>query len=141
VRTARAIDPTSRTLLVEVDVPNPNGQLVPGAYTQVHFQVKVVRRTLILPVSTLLFRQEGLRVVIVVNGNKAKLVPITIGQNDGRVVQVTEGLQPDDLVVESPPDSIVDGETVRVVQPNRDGGIPGAPQEGEGGRGPEGGGA
>jgi hypothetical protein len=99
----------------------------------------VVKQTLILPVSTLLFRQEGLRVVTVVNGNKAKLVPITIGQNDGKVVQVTEGLQPDDLVVQSPPDSIVDGETVRVVQPNRGGGIPGAPEE-EGGHGPEGGG-
>ncbi len=106
--------------------PIRKGQLVPGAYTEVHFRVKVVKQTLILPVSTLLFRQEGLRVVTVVNGNKAKLVPITIGQNDGKVVQVTEGLQPDDLVMQNPPDSIVDGETVRVVQPNRDGGIPGA---------------
>jgi RND family efflux transporter MFP subunit len=140
VRTARAIDPTSRTLLVEVDVPNPNGLLVPGAYTEVHFRVKVVKQTLVLPVSTLLFRQEGLRVVTVVNGNKAKLVPIAIGQNDGKVVQVIEGLQPDDLVVQSPPDSIVDGETVRVVQPNREGGIPGAPQEEEGGHASEGGG-
>ncbi|MGA8530024.1 MAG: efflux RND transporter periplasmic adaptor subunit [Acidobacteriaceae bacterium] len=141
VRTARAIDPTSRTLLVEVDVPNPGGSLVPGAYTEVHFRVKVVKQTLILPVSTLLFRQEGLRVVTVVNGNKAKLVPVTIGQNDGKVVQVTEGLQPDDLVVQNPPDSIVDGETVRVVQPNNEGGIPGAPQQTEGSHGPEGGGA
>jgi RND family efflux transporter MFP subunit len=141
VRTARAIDPTSRTLLVEVDVPNPDGALVPGAYTQVHFRVKVVKQTLILPVSSLLFRQEGLRVVTVVNGNKARLVPITIGQNDGRVVQVIEGLQPDDLVVQNPPDSIMDGETVRVVQPNREGGIPGAPEEGEGAQAPEGGGS
>ncbi|HEX4036873.1 MAG TPA: efflux RND transporter periplasmic adaptor subunit [Acidobacteriaceae bacterium] len=141
VRTAGAIDPTSRTLLVEVDVPNPRGTLVPGAYTEVHFEVKVAKRTLILPVSTLLFREEGLRVATVVNGDKAKLVPIVIGQNDGRVVQVIEGLGPDDLVMENPPDSIMDGETVRVVQPNRQGGIPGAPQEGEGGQGPEGGGA
>lgn len=140
VRTSQAIDPTSRTLLVEVDVPNANGQLVPGAYTEVHFRMKVVKQTLILPVSTLLFRQEGLRVAIVVNGDKAKLVPITIGQNDGKVVQVTQGLQPDDLVVQSPPDSIMDGETVRVVQPNRNGGIPGAPEE-EGSHAPEGGGA
>jgi RND family efflux transporter MFP subunit len=140
VRTAMAIDPTSRTLLVEADVPNPDGALVPGAYTQVHFRVKVAKQTLILPVSTLLFRQEGLRVVTVVNGNKAKLVPITIGQDDGRVVQVIEGLQPDDLVMQNPPDSIVNGETVRVVKPNQ-GGVPGAPPEGEDGQGPEGGGA
>src|SRR5579862_5384595 len=114
-RTSHAIDPTSRTLLVEVDVPNPHGLLVPGAFTQVHFRVNVPKQTLVIPVSTLMFRQEGLRVATVVDGNKAKLVPITIGQDDGRVVQVIEGLQPNDLVVQSPPDSLVDGETVRVV--------------------------
>jgi RND family efflux transporter MFP subunit len=128
VRTSRAIDPTSRTLLVEVDVPNRDGALVPGAYTEVHFKVKVERQTLIVPVSTLMFRQEGLRVVTVVNGDTARLVPITIGQDDGRVVQVIEGLQPNDEVVQSPPDSIVDGERVRVVQPNG-GGVPGAPPQ------------
>lgn len=127
VRTSHAIDPASRTLLVEVDVPNPQGLLVPGAYTQVHFRVNVPQQTMIIPVSTLMFRQEGLRVATVVDGNKAKLVPITIGQDDGRVVQVLEGLGPNDLVVQNPPDSLVDGETVRVVQPNQ-GGVPGAPQ-------------
>ncbi|HKR27706.1 MAG TPA: efflux RND transporter periplasmic adaptor subunit [Acidobacteriaceae bacterium] len=121
VRTSHAIDPSSRTLLVEVDVPNSQGLLVPGAYTQVHFRVNVPKQTLVIPVSTLMFRQEGLRVATVVDGNKAKLVPITIGQDDGRVVQVIEGLQPGDLVVQNPPDSLVDGETVRVVQPNQTG--------------------
>ncbi|HET7346980.1 MAG TPA: efflux RND transporter periplasmic adaptor subunit, partial [Acidobacteriaceae bacterium] len=114
VRTSNAIDPSSRTLLVEVDVPNPHGLLVPGAFTQVHFRVNVPQRTLVIPVSALMFRQEGLRVATVVNGNKAKLIPITIGQDDGRVVQVTQGLEPNDLVVQNPPDSLVDGETVRV---------------------------
>jgi RND family efflux transporter MFP subunit len=139
VRTSHAIDPTSRTLLVEVDVPNGDGALVPGAYTEVHFKVKVAHQTLVVPVSTLMFRQEGLRVVTVV-GDQAKLVPITIGQDDGRAVQVIEGLQPDDEVVQNPPDSIVEGEKVRVVQPNTSG-VPGAPheqtrgaQEPEGGR-------
>ena len=141
VRTARAIDPASRTLLVEVDVPNGDGSLVPGAYTEVHFQLKVVKQTLILPVSTLLFRQEGLRVVTVdhgSDGDTAKLVPIVIGQDDGRFVQVIQGLQPDDQVVQNPPDSIVEGEKVRVVTPNN-GGVPGAPEENQGGQGPEGG--
>ena len=119
VRTSNAIDPSSRTLLVEVDVPNPQGLLVPGAFTQVHFRVKVPQRTLVIPVSALMFRQEGLRVATVVNGNKAKLVPITIGQDDGRVVQVTQGLDPSDLVVQNPPDALVDGEAVRVVQPGQ----------------------
>lgn len=121
VRTSNAIDPSSRTLLVEVDVPNPHGLLVPGAFTQVHFRVNVPQRTLVIPVSALMFRQEGLRVATVVNGNKAKLVPITIGQDDGRVVQVTQGLESNDLVVQNPPDSLVDGETVRVVQPGQNG--------------------
>jgi RND family efflux transporter MFP subunit len=139
VRTSSAIDPASRTLLVEVDVPNRDGALVPGAYTEVHFKVKVARETLIVPVSTLMFRQEGLRVVTVVDGNKAKLVPITIGQDDGRVVQVIDGLKADDLVVQNPPDSVVDGETVRVVTPNGNG-VPGTPPaENENPQGPAGG--
>ncbi|MGC2640022.1 MAG: efflux RND transporter periplasmic adaptor subunit [Acidobacteriaceae bacterium] len=145
VRTSRAIDPSSRTLLVEVDVPNRGGVLVPGAYTEVHFKVAVRKQTLIIPVSTLMFRQEGLRVVTVVKNKGqdiARLVPITIGQDDGRVVQVIEGLAPDDEVVQNPPDSIVDGEQVRVV-PVSGGGNPGAPQEEtqptQGSHGPEGG--
>jgi RND family efflux transporter MFP subunit len=139
VRTSRAIDPTSRTLLVEVDVPNPTGHLVPGAYTEVHFQLKVVKQTMILPVSVMLFRQEGLRVATVVHsdqGDVAKLVPITIGQDDGRVVQVIEGIGPNDEVVQNPPDSIVDGEKVRVVKPSN-GGVPGVGQPAN--QGPEGG--
>ncbi|HTV83252.1 MAG TPA: efflux RND transporter periplasmic adaptor subunit [Acidobacteriaceae bacterium] len=141
VRTARAIDPASRTLLVEVDVPNPDGLLVPGDYTQVHFQLHVAHPTLVIPAAALLFRQQGLQVATVVNGDTVKLVPITIGQDDGRVVQVTQGLTPDDEVVQSPPDSILNGEKVRVVAPNPEGGIPGAPPEpGAGHAGPEEGG-
>jgi RND family efflux transporter MFP subunit len=117
VRTSKAIDPASRTLLVEVDVKNPTGELVPGAYVQVHFKLNNTRPTLILSVSTLMFRSEGLRVGIVGSDNKAKLVPITIGRDDGKTVEVVEGLQADDNVIQSPPDSLIDGETVRVVQP------------------------
>jgi len=139
-RTARAIDPASRTLLVEVDVPNPHGLLVPGDYTQVHFNLHVAHPTLIIPAAALLFRQQGLKVATVVNGDTAKLVPITIGQDDGRVVQVTQGLAADDEVIQSPPDSIIDGEKVRVVSPNSEGGVPGAPAEPNRGQaGPEGG--
>jgi RND family efflux transporter MFP subunit len=120
VRTAKAIDPASRTLLVEVDVKNPTGELYPGAYAQVHFKLNNTRPSLILPVSTLMFRSEGLRVGIVENNNKAKLVPITIGRDDGTVVEVIEGIQPNDEVIQSPPDSLIDGETVRVVQPQQE---------------------
>jgi RND family efflux transporter MFP subunit len=115
VRTAKTIDPASRTLLVEVDVDNRDGALFPGAYTQVHFNMGTDRPALIIPVSTLIFRSEGLRVGVV-QGNKAKLVPITIGRDDGRTVEVVEGLQSSDLVIQNPPDSLIDGETVHVVQ-------------------------
>ncbi len=140
VRTARAIDPASRTLLVEVDVPNPDGLLVPGDYTQVHFNLHVTHPTLIIPAAALLFRQDGLQVATVVNGNTAKLLRITIGQDDGRVVQVTQGLTADDEVIQSPPDSVIDGEKVRVVAPNPQGGVPGTtPEPSRGQAGPEGG--
>ncbi|HTV06818.1 MAG TPA: efflux RND transporter periplasmic adaptor subunit [Acidobacteriaceae bacterium] len=117
VRTAKAIDPASRTLLVEVDVKNPTGELYPGAYAQVHFKLQNTRPSLILPVSTLIFRSQGLQVGIVEDGNKAKLIPITIGRDDGNTVEVIEGLQADDEVIQSPPDSLIDGETVQVVKP------------------------
>jgi len=117
VRTAKAIDPASRTLLVEVDVKNLADQLFPGAYAQVHFTLKNTRPSLIVPVATLIFKSAGLQVGTVVDGNKAKLVPITIGRDDGNVAEVVEGLGPDDEVIQSPPDSLIDGETVRVVKP------------------------
>lgn len=115
VRTAKAIDPASRTLLVEVDVKNPTGELYPGAFAQVHFNLNNTRPSLIVPVSALIFRTKGLQVGTVVNGSKAKLVPITIGHDDGNVVEVVNGLNPDDEVIQSPPDSLIDGETVQVV--------------------------
>ncbi len=118
VRTSKSIDPASRTLLVEVDVPNPKGELFPGAFTQVHFKLHNTRPTLIIPVPTLMFRSEGLRVAIV-QENKAKLVPIIIGRDDGRTVEVVDGLQATDQVIQNPPDSLIDGETVNVVQPQR----------------------
>jgi RND family efflux transporter MFP subunit len=115
VRTSNAIDPTFRTLLVEVDVDNGRHQLFPGEYAQVHFKLpNEGRQALVVPVPALLFRSEGLRVAVV-RGDKAHLVPIIIARDDGRTVEVAEGLQPSDLVIQNPPDSIIDGETVHVV--------------------------
>jgi RND family efflux transporter MFP subunit len=120
VRTAKAIDPTSRTLLVEVDVDNRKGELYPGAYMQVHFKLRNAHPSMIIPVSTLMFRTEGLRVAVV-NNNIAKLVPITIGRDDGRSVEVASGLQDSDEVIQNPPDSLIDGEQVHIVQPRKTG--------------------
>lgn len=120
VRTARAIDPSSRTLLVEIDVDNRDGKLLPGAYAEVHLAVDNAVVPMILPVSALIFRAEGLQVATVVkgpNGDQAKLVHVTMGQDDGNTVQVVSGINADSRVVVNPPDSIIDGELVRVVRP------------------------
>lgn len=116
IRTSKAIDPTSRTLLVEVDVDNRDSKLFPGAYAQVHFKLKDMQPSLILPVTALIFRAEGLRVAIVQSGDVTRLVPITIGRDDGNVVEVVAGVQAQDEVIQSPPDSLIDGEKVHVVQ-------------------------
>src|ERR1700728_123611 len=125
VRTARAIDPASRTLLVEFDVDNRDGKLLPGAYTEVHMNVHQGVAPLIIPVSALIFRTEGLQVGTVVkgsNGDQAKLVHVTLGQDDGSTVQVITGLSADSEVIQNPPDSLIDAEPVHVVKPGKDGG-------------------
>ncbi len=124
VRTAKAIDPSSRTLLVEIDVDNRNGKLMPGAYTEVHMNVHDGIATMVIPVSSLIFRGHGLQVATVVqgaNGDEAKLVQVTLGQDDGSIVQVTSGLTANSRVIQNPPDSLIDGELVHVVQPGTDG--------------------
>ena len=115
VRTADAMDAVTRTLLVEVDVNNPSGELLPGDYTEVHLKLPSPATAFILPVNTLVFRSAGLQVGTVVNGNTVALVPITIGRDFGSEVEVVSGLNADDWVIVAPPDSIVDGERVRVV--------------------------
>lgn len=116
VRTADAINYTTRTLLVEVDVNNPSGQLLSGAYAEVHFNVPGQASTYILPVDTLLFRKEGLNVAVVEDG-KAKLLPVTPGRDFGDFIEIVSGLHGDESVITSPPDSIVTGETVKITAP------------------------
>ncbi len=109
VRTAEAINYTTRTLLAEVDVNNPSGQLLSGAYAEVHFKVPGHASTYILPVDTLLFRKEGLNVAIVENG-KAKLVPVMPGRDFGDTIEIISGLQGNESVISSPPDSMHRGQ-------------------------------
>ncbi len=115
VRTADSLDPATRTLLVEVDVPNNAGQLFPGAFTEVHFKVKTGSTTLNIPSTSLIFRSQGLRVPVVKNG-KTELVTVTTGRDFGNTVEILSGLDPDADVVDNPPDAIVQGETVRVLK-------------------------
>ena len=116
VRTANAIDPTSRTLLVEIAVNNPTGQLFTGSYAEVHLKLPTAASAFILPVNTLLFRAEGLRVASVGDGQKVELKPITIGHDFGSEVEVVAGLDGNENVIINPPDSVVNGEMVRISQ-------------------------
>jgi RND family efflux transporter MFP subunit len=117
VRTSDAIDPASRTLLVEIDVDNRAGELLPGSLAQVHFKTPAAGPTFIVPAAALIFRKEGLRVGVVVNGNVAHLVPVVIGEDDGANVQIVTGLSAGDRVIQDPPDSLIEGEKVFVEGP------------------------
>ena len=115
VRTADAIDPASRTLLVEIDVNNRADDLLPGSLAQVHFKTPPASPTFVVPVSALIFRKEGLRIATVVNGSQAHLIPVIIGEDAGANVQIVTGLTAADQVIQDPPDSIIEGEKVFVV--------------------------
>jgi len=115
VRTAEAITVTTRTLLVEVDVENPTGTLLSGSYAEVHMAVPTHASTVLLPVNTLIFRSEGLHVATVTDG-KAVLTTVTPGHDFGNQIEIVAGLKPDDQVIINPPDSIVSGQAVQIVQ-------------------------
>jgi hypothetical protein len=100
-------------LNTEVDVDNPTGQLLPGAYVQVHLKLPAQIYAVTIPSNTLLFRSEGLRVGVVRNGH-AQLVPITIGRDNGATVEVISGLTAKDAVIINPRDSLISGAPVRI---------------------------
>jgi RND family efflux transporter MFP subunit len=115
VRTADAINVTTRTLLIEIDVANPAGTLLTGSYAEVHLKVPTQASTFLLPVNTLIFRSEGLQVGVVKNGS-VTLATVTPGHDFGNQIEIVAGLKQDDQVVLNPPDSIVSGERVQIVQ-------------------------
>jgi RND family efflux transporter MFP subunit len=115
VRTAEAINQTTRTLLIEVDVDNPTGTLLTGSYAEVHLAVPTRASTFLLPVNTLIFRTEGLRVGVVKDG-KVVLTTVTPGHDFGNDIEIVSGLKANDQVIINPPDSIVSGQQVQIVQ-------------------------
>ena len=123
VRTAEAINMTTRTLLIEIDVNNPTGTLLTGSYAEVHLAVPTLASTFLIPVNTLLFRTEGLRVGVVKNG-KVVLTTVTPGHDFGNEIEIVAGLKADDQVIINPPDSIVSGQQVQIVQAT----LPGDPK-------------
>jgi len=135
VRTAEAIDPGTRTLRTEVDVPNEDGRLLPGGYAQVRLDVKVPGGGLEVPVNALLFRSEGLRTVVVDSGHRTHLRPLTIGRDYGTSLEILSGLKAEEWIVVNPPDSLEEGQEVRTKE------IAGQEAPGPAAGGREGGGA
>jgi RND family efflux transporter MFP subunit len=123
VRTADAINMTTRTLLVEIDVDNPTNTLLTGSYAEVHLKVPTQNSTFIIPVNTLIFRSEGLRVGVV-KDQKVTLTAVTPGHDFGNQIEIVAGLKPEDQIVINPPDSIVTGQQVQIVQAT----LPGDPK-------------
>jgi RND family efflux transporter MFP subunit len=115
VRTADAINMTTRTLLIEIDVANPTSTLLTGSYAEVHLKVSTQPSTFIIPVNTLIFRSEGLRVGIVRDG-KTALTAVTPGHDFGDQIEIVSGLKLGDQIIINPPDSIVTGQQVQIVQ-------------------------
>ena len=115
VRSAGAIDPVSKTLLTEVDVSNPKGDLLPGAYAQVLFHLKTSTPPLTIPSNTLIFRTSSTQVAVAENG-VARLRNVTLGRDLGNILEIISGLVPGDSVILNPPDSLADGAAVSVQQ-------------------------
>jgi RND family efflux transporter MFP subunit len=115
VRTADDINVATRTLLIEIDVDNPTGTLLTGSYAEVHLAIPTQTSTFLLPVNTLLFRTEGLRVGVVKDG-KVVLSSVTPGHDFGNEIEIVAGLRANDQVIINPPDSIVSGQEVQIVQ-------------------------
>ena len=115
VRTADDINLATRTLLVEIDVNNPTGTLLTGSYAEVHLAVPTQASSFLIPVNTLLFRSEGLRVGIVKDG-KVVLTAVTPGHDFGNQMEIVAGLKANDQVIINPPDSIISGQEVQIVQ-------------------------
>ena len=139
VRSSSAVDPATRTLLAEIDVDNASGDLLPGSYTEVHLKVSNAAPALLVPVSATILEPDGLRVAVVDDTHHAHLVRVTPGRDFGSTVEVLSGLQPGQKIVANPPDSLTDGEAVRVVTPQAGGPLASPPAQG--GAEPQGGGA
>jgi RND family efflux transporter MFP subunit len=114
VRTSESIDAGSRTLLTEVDVPNPRGELFPGGYAQVHLAVRISGARLQVPVNAFLFRAEGLRLPTVDADHKVHLRQITVGRDYGTSLEVLQGVEASEWIVLNPADSLEEGQSVRV---------------------------
>jgi RND family efflux transporter MFP subunit len=116
VRNSNAIDAATRTMLTEVDLDNPKGELLPGSYAQVHIKLQSDRPALVLPINTLLFRPDGTQVAVVHSDQKVALVKVAIGRDFGTELEIVSGLDANASVIVNPSDSLTAGTQVRVVK-------------------------
>jgi RND family efflux transporter MFP subunit len=116
-RTADAIDPATRTLNTEVDVPNKDGKLLPGSFGQVHFATGTTVQRITIPVNTMLFRAQGAQVAVVDKDSKVHLRSINIGRDYGATLEILGGIETSDQIVINPSDSLEDGQQVNVAKP------------------------
>jgi RND family efflux transporter MFP subunit len=119
VRTSDSVDPTTRTLLAEVDVANRTGELLPGSYTQVHLNVSRAAPALIVPVSAVILQPDGLHVATVDENHRIHILNVTPGRDLGSTMEILSGLPEGKAVITNPPDSLTEGEEVRVVSPEK----------------------
>lgn len=117
VRTADAIDPATRTLNTEVDVPNKDGKLLPGSFGQVHFAIGTSVPRITIPVNAMLFRAEGARVAVVDKDSKVHLLPISIGRDFGATLEILGGIDVSTQIIINPSDSLEEGQPVHIAKP------------------------
>ena len=114
VRTSGAVDPASRTLLTELELPNPDGTMLPGGFAQIEFPDVSTNQALAIPANTILFRPEGLTVAVVDATETVEMRRIVPGRDMGALVEVLSGINPDSRLVLNPPDSLATGMKVRL---------------------------
>jgi RND family efflux transporter MFP subunit len=117
---SHAVTPETRSALVELQADNPEGALWPGSYAEVHFRLEAKERVLHIPATALFFGPRGIEVVLLTSGSKVKLSKVQLGRNLGREVEVLSGLSPDAAVIDSPPESLITGQAVRIARKNGD---------------------
>lgn len=117
-QTSGAVDPVTRTLQVELQVPNPKGELFAGSYAQVRFNESAAPGALTISDNAIIFRAQGTQVAIVGPDNKVQLRDVKVGRDFGDSIEVLDGLTATDRVVNNPPDSIADGMTVEIASPS-----------------------
>jgi RND family efflux transporter MFP subunit len=117
VRTSNALNPTLKTLQVELQLDNAKGEVFPGAYAEVHFKLPASAESLRLPANTVLFRSAGLQVATVDEQDHVKLKSVVQGRDFGSTIEILSGIGPEDKVIVNPPDSLTDGVAVRIAPP------------------------